>query len=152
MYIIRQQFFCRFFFFFYCDGHHRDLHVLTHSFPPRRSSELRDADSVMSGDCLTRLVRRMDRNPRVGLIQVPPVPVLRESLFARSQQFASSVYGPPFASGLAYWLEGDSNYWGHNAIIRVKPFVEHCGLPVLPGREPFGGEIDRKSPRLNSSH
>ena len=100
-----------------------------------------DADSVMSGDCLTRLVRRMDRNPQVGLIQVPPVPVLRESLFARSQQFASSVYGPPFAAGLAYWLEGDSNYWGHNAIIRVRPFVEHCGLPVLPGREPFGGEI-----------
>src|SRR3546814_19601432 len=22
------------------DGHHRDLHVLTHSFPPRRSSDL----------------------------------------------------------------------------------------------------------------
>src|SRR3546814_14127206 len=67
--------------------------------------------------------------------------VCSSDLFARSQQFASSVYGPPFASGLAYWLEGDSNYGGHNAIIRVKPFVEHCGLPVLPGREPFGGEI-----------
>ncbi|MPZ12559.1 MAG: glucans biosynthesis glucosyltransferase MdoH [Kiloniellaceae bacterium] len=100
-----------------------------------------DADSVMSGDCLTRLVGRMDRNPRVGLIQVPPVPVMRETLFARSQQFASSVYGPTFVAGLAYWLEGDSNYWGHNAILRVQPFVEHCGLPVLPGREPFGGEI-----------
>ena len=100
-----------------------------------------DADSVMSGDCLTRLVARMDRNPRVGLIQVPPVPVMRESLFARSQQFASSVYGPTFAAGLGYWLEGDSNYWGHNAIIRVRPFLDHCGLPVLPGREPFGGEI-----------
>ncbi len=100
-----------------------------------------DADSVMSGDCLIELVARMDANPRTGLIQVPPVPVLRESLFARSQQFASSVYGPPFAAGLAYWLEGDSNYWGHNAIIRVAPFIEHCGLPELPGREPFGGEI-----------
>lgn len=100
-----------------------------------------DADSVMSGDCLASLVARMDLNPQVGLIQVPPVPVLRESLFARSQQFASSVYGPPFAAGLAYWLEGDSNYWGHNAIIRVAPFMEHCGLPALPGREPFGGEI-----------
>ncbi len=100
-----------------------------------------DADSVMSGDCVTRLVARMDRNPGVGLIQVPPVPVMRETLFARSQQFAGSVYGPPFAAGLAYWLEGDSNYWGHNAIIRMQPFLEHCGLPVLPGREPFGGEI-----------
>jgi membrane glycosyltransferase len=100
-----------------------------------------DADSVMSGDCLDRLVRRMNRNPQVGLIQVPPLPVLRESVFARSQQFASSVYGPPFAAGLAYWLEGESNYWGHNAIIRVAPFLQHCGLPKLPGREPFGGEI-----------
>src|SRR3546814_16845880 len=27
-------------FFFYCDGDHRELNVLTHSFPPRRSSEL----------------------------------------------------------------------------------------------------------------
>src|SRR3546814_1076160 len=27
-------------FFFYSYGAHRDLHVLTHSFPPRRSSDL----------------------------------------------------------------------------------------------------------------
>src|SRR3546814_241459 len=27
-------------FVFYCDGDHRDLHVLTHSFPTRRSSDL----------------------------------------------------------------------------------------------------------------
>src|SRR3546814_10962354 len=31
-------FFC--FFFFYGYGDHRDLHVLTHSFPTRRSSDL----------------------------------------------------------------------------------------------------------------
>jgi membrane glycosyltransferase len=42
---------------------------------------------------------------------------------------------------LNYWQLGESNYWGHNAIIRVQPFLEHCGLPKLPGREPFGGEI-----------
>ena len=49
--------------------------------------------------------------------------------------------GGMFTAGLHYWQLGDSNYWGHNAIIRVKPFVDHCGLPKLPGREPFGGEI-----------
>ncbi len=100
-----------------------------------------DADSIMSGRCLVKLVRRMDLNPQVGLIQVPPVPVLRESFFARSQQFAASVFGPIFASGLSFWFGGGSNYWGHNAIIRVAPFMAHCGLPNLPGREPFGGEI-----------
>src|SRR3546814_14500360 len=31
---------CMFLFFFYWYGDHRDLHVLTHSFPTRRSSDL----------------------------------------------------------------------------------------------------------------
>jgi len=34
-----------------------------------------------------------------------------------------------------------SNYYGHNAIIRVAAFAEHCRLPVLSGRPPLGGEI-----------
>jgi membrane glycosyltransferase len=36
---------------------------------------------------------------------------------------------------------GEANYYGHNAIIRVAAFAEHCRLPVLPGRPPLGGEI-----------
>src|SRR3546814_13668942 len=36
------------YFFFYLSGDHRDLHVLTHSFPPRRSSDLR---RVRALDC-----------------------------------------------------------------------------------------------------
>src|SRR5439155_14560806 len=63
--------------------------------------------------------------------------------FARLQQFASRVYGPMFAAGLHYWQLGDGQYWGHNAIIRVEPFTDHCALPVVQ---------DRKSTRLNSSH
>ncbi len=35
----------------------------------------------------------------------------------------------------------DGNYWGHNAIIRTRAFADHCGLPDLPGRPPFGGHI-----------
>lgn len=100
-----------------------------------------DADSVMAGSTLVQMVRMMERNPGVGLIQVPPAPVNRESLFARIQQFASSVYGRIFTAGLNFWQLSEANYWGHNAIIRIKPFIEHCGLPVLPGSQPFGGEI-----------
>lgn len=54
--------------------------------------------------------------------------------FARIQQFAGKVYGPIVSAGLAYWQVGDSNYWGHNAVIRVKAFMECCKLPVLKGR------------------
>jgi len=100
-----------------------------------------DADSVMSGDCLATLVRLMEANPGAGIIQTAPVAVGRETLYARVQQFATRVYGPLFTAGLHYWQLGESHYWGHNAIIRVKPFMEHCALAPLPGRGPLSGEI-----------
>ena len=100
-----------------------------------------DADSIMSGEALVRLVQMMERNPTVGMIQTAPVAVNRRSLLARAQQFAGRVYGPMFAAGLHFWQLGDGQYWGHNAIIRVAPFTEHCGLPRLPGKPPLGGEI-----------
>ena len=100
-----------------------------------------DADSLMTGKTLSELVGLMDANPRVGLIQAPPQLVGRHSLFARLLQFSSSVYGPIHAAGLAFLQGPDGNYWGHNAIIRVHAFIQHCGLPRLPGSPPFGGEI-----------
>lgn len=100
-----------------------------------------DADSIMSGETLVELVRRMDEAPGVGLIQVPPQPTRGETLFARLQEFACSVYGPLCSAGLSWLARGDGNFWGHNAIIRVRAFVENCDLPHLPGRAPLGGEI-----------
>ncbi len=100
-----------------------------------------DADSLMAGATIVRLVELMDAHPHVGMIQTAATAVNRRSLFARVQQFASHVYGPMFAAGLHWWQLGDGQYWGHNTIIRVAPFMAHCGLPRLPGREPLGGEI-----------
>ncbi len=100
-----------------------------------------DADSIMTGDAILKLVRLMERNAGAGIIQTVPRLVHGETVFARLQQFASRLYGPVFAAGLNYWQQGEANYWGHNAIIRVAPFIEHCSLPDLPGAEPFGGRI-----------
>lgn len=100
-----------------------------------------DADSVMSGGTLLEMVQRMERDPKLGILQVPPVPVNRDSFFARLQQFAASVYSELFTTGFAIWTQQEGNYYGHNAIIRVKPFIDHCGLPKLPGTAPLGGEI-----------
>jgi membrane glycosyltransferase len=100
-----------------------------------------DADSVMSGECLVRLVRLMEANPRAGILQTLPRAAGRETLFARVQQFASRVYGPVFAAGLHFWQLGEAHYWGHNAILRVAPFMRHCALGRLSGRGPFSGEI-----------
>jgi membrane glycosyltransferase len=100
-----------------------------------------DADSVMEGVTLVELVRLMERNPNAGLIQTMPLPVRQESLFGRFQQFANAVHGPMLAAGLSFWQGDTGNYWGHNAIIRIQPFMQHCDLPILPGRPPLGGEI-----------
>jgi membrane glycosyltransferase len=88
-----------------------------------------DADSVMSGECLAALVRRMEANPRAGIIQTAPRAAGRETLYARVQQFAGRVYGPLFTAGMHFWQLGEAHYWGHNAIIRLEPFMRHCALP-----------------------
>lgn len=100
-----------------------------------------DADSVMTGDLLVRLLDVMETHPDAAVVQTLPRAVGRRSLFGRVQQFASWLYGPVFAAGLHYWQLGDAPYWGHNAILRTAPFVRHCGLPRLPGRAPWGGDI-----------
>jgi membrane glycosyltransferase len=64
-----------------------------------------------------------------------------ETLFARVQSFGSRLHGALFLTGLNYWQQHEGNYWGHNAVVRVQPFIEHCALPELPGSEPFGGRI-----------
>lgn len=100
-----------------------------------------DADSLMTGETMVKMSQLMEANPTTGIIQAPPVLINRNSWFARVQQFAGHVYGPVITAGLAYWQVWDSNYWGHNAIIRTKAFIECCGLPVFKGKAPFGGHI-----------
>ena len=100
-----------------------------------------DADSVMSGACLTRLVQMMEAHPDAGIVQTAPRASGRLNLYARMQQFATRVYGPLFTAGLHFWQLGESHYWGHNAIIRVAPFMQHCMLAPLPGKGSMSGEI-----------
>lgn len=95
----------------------------------------------MSGECLTSLVRLMEANPNAGIIQSWPRASGMDTFYARCQQFATRVYGPLFTAGLHFWQLGESHYWGHNAIIRVQPFIEHCTLALLPGEGTFAGSI-----------
>lgn len=100
-----------------------------------------DADSLMTGDTIVRLVAGMEHNPDVGLIQTLPAVIGGRTLFARMQQFGGRVYGPVIGRGVAWWHGAESNYWGHNAIIRTEAFADNAGLPALPGKQPFGGHV-----------
>ena len=100
-----------------------------------------DADSLMDGADIVKMTRIMEAYPRLGILQTPPKLIRGSSIFTRLQQFAMRLYGPLFIRGLNFWQLNGGSYWGHNALIRVKPFSEFCELPALPGREPFGGRI-----------
>lgn len=100
-----------------------------------------DADSVVSGNTLVRMIQLMEREPQVGILQTNPALVNARSTFARVQQFANRAYGTLLGTGLAAIQLGEAAYWGHNAMIRVAPFMRHCGLRALRGIGLFNGPV-----------
>ncbi|MEO8653188.1 MAG: glucans biosynthesis glucosyltransferase MdoH, partial [Ramlibacter sp.] len=100
-----------------------------------------DADSVMSGDCILSMVKLMETHPRAGIIQTATQAIGHATLHARAQQFASRVTGRLFTLGMQFWQLGESHYWGHNAIIRVQPFMQHCALAPISGQGGMAGPI-----------
>lgn len=100
-----------------------------------------DADSTMAGETILRMVDAMERNPGIGLLQTTPTIIKGQTLFARVSQFSVRLYGRVAAAGLAWWAGSEASYWGHNAILRTEAFASSAHLPILPGREPFGGAI-----------
>ena len=100
-----------------------------------------DADSVMSGNCLTSMVKLMEAHPDAGIIQTATLAIRHQTLHARAQQFASRVTGRLFTLGMQFWQLGESHYWGHNAIIRVEPFMKHCALAPIKGTGGMSGGI-----------
>ena len=99
-----------------------------------------DADSVMDGDAVAALLRMMEGNHRIGILQTNPTPILRRTLFGRMQQFGARLYGSVFSYSLQSMYMGHASYIGHNAMIRIAPFIAHCILPDLPGAAPWGGK------------
>lgn len=100
-----------------------------------------DADSLMEGETVVEMVRRMEAAPRLGLLQTLPRVIRARSRFGRAMQFSAGFFAPVFARGLAVMQGHAGPFWGHNALVRIAAFTASCGLPALPGRAPFGGPI-----------
>jgi len=100
-----------------------------------------DADSVMSGTAVLRLVALMQANPRLGILQTLAVGLPAASAFARIFQFGMRHGMRVYTAGSVWWQGDAGPYWGHNAIIRLAPFIRHCRLPEVPGAPPLGGPV-----------
>lgn len=100
-----------------------------------------DADSLMAPDTILEMVARMDDDPELALLQTQPLIINRRTIFGRALQFSAALFSPVFSRGIAALQGREGPFWGHNAIIRVRAFAAHCGLPSLPGKPPLGGHI-----------
>ncbi|MET0408633.1 MAG: glucans biosynthesis glucosyltransferase MdoH [Hyphomicrobium sp.] len=94
-----------------------------------------DADSLMTGDAVVDLVRIMQKYPRIGILQSLVVGTPSSSAFARIFQFGMRLGMRTYTMGQSWWVGDCGPFWGHNAVVRIKPFVEHCSLEGLLGSE-----------------
>jgi membrane glycosyltransferase len=90
-----------------------------------------DADSLMTSGAVLRLVRIMQADPRLGILQGLVVGLPSTSAFARVFQFGMRLGMRSYTIGSAWWQGDCGPYWGHNAVLRLAPFIAHCALPVL---------------------
>ncbi|GGF46660.1 glucans biosynthesis glucosyltransferase H [Azorhizobium oxalatiphilum] len=100
-----------------------------------------DADSVMGASAILFLVRILDAHPRIGILQSLVVGMPSVSAFARIFQFGMRHGMRCYTLGATWWTGDCGPFWGHNALVRIRPFYEHCHLPILPGTPPLGGPI-----------
>jgi membrane glycosyltransferase len=100
-----------------------------------------DADSFIPTETVLRLVRIAQANPKLGILQTLVVGLPSVSVFARVFQFGMRLGMRSYTLGATWWQGDCGPYWGHNAIIRLAPFVAHCRMPVLPGNGPLSGHI-----------
>ena len=100
-----------------------------------------DADSFMSGSALLRLAQVMENNPRLGILQTLAIGRPASSAFARIFQFGMRQGMRTHTMGMSWWQGDAGPYWGHNAAIRIVPYVDHCALPILSGAGPLTGHI-----------
>jgi membrane glycosyltransferase len=100
-----------------------------------------DADSLMSGSAIVRLVRMMQAHPKIGILQSLVVGMPSSSAFARIFQFGMRHGMRSYTMGQAWWVGECGPFWGHNALVRIQPFTEQCELPLLAGAPPLGGHV-----------
>src|SRR5919197_909247 len=100
-----------------------------------------DADSLMTVDLVLKLVRIMQIDPTLGILQSLVIGMPSANPFARIFQFGMRLSMRSYTIGSAWWQGDCGPYWGHNAAVRLKPFIAHCHIPPLPRGGPLGGHV-----------
>ena len=100
-----------------------------------------DTDSFMTAAAILRMVRIVQADPKLGILQGLVVGLPSTSAFARIFQFGMRLGMRSWTIGSAWWQGDCGPYWGHNAVIRIAQFKAHCHIPKLPDGGVLGGHI-----------
>ena len=100
-----------------------------------------DTDSFMTAAAIMRMVRIMQANPKLGILQGLVAGLPSTSAFARIFQFGMRLGMQSFTIGSAWWQADCGPYWGHNAALRIAPFKTYCEIPKLPGKGVLRGHV-----------
>ena len=100
-----------------------------------------DTDSFMTAAAILRLVRIMQADAGLGILQGLVVGLPSTSAFARIFQFGMRLGMRSWTIGSAWWQADCGPYWGHNAIVRLAPFIAHCHIAPLPGDGVLSGHV-----------
>ena len=84
-----------------------------------------DADSVMSGEAILRLVRIMQAAPRLGILQSMIDCVSPSTAIARVFEFGHRHVWHNYILGSVWWQGERCQYRGHNVLIRVAAYAAH---------------------------
>ncbi len=90
-----------------------------------------DADSFMRSGTLLQMVRIAGAHPRIGILQSLAVGAPSRSAFTRLFQFGMRMGMRSYTLGASWWTGDCGPFWGHNALVRVRPFLDYCALPKL---------------------
>src|SRR2546423_13403211 len=91
-----------------------------------------DADSFQTADSILRMVRIMQIDGKLGILQSLVVGMPSTGAFARIFQFGMRLGMRSYTLDSAWWQGDCGPYWGHNAIIRLTPFIAHSHTPPRP--------------------
>jgi len=100
-----------------------------------------DADSFMTAAAIMRMVRIMQADSKLGILQGLVAGLPTTSAFARIFQFGMRLGMQSFTIGSAWWQADCGPYWGHNAALRIAPFKAYCEIPKLPGNGVLRGHV-----------
>ncbi|MDR3535433.1 MAG: glucans biosynthesis glucosyltransferase MdoH [Acetobacteraceae bacterium] len=91
-----------------------------------------DADSQMTAPAVLRLVRTLQAEPHLAIVQHLTVGLPATAAFPRLFQFGMRAGMRSWARATAWWQGDEACYWGHNAALRIAPFRAHARLAPLP--------------------